>query len=115
MAGTMEEQLLQILADTQVADESRRKHAEALLLQVQSNEAFPTSLAAIASHTSVEPNIRQSALLVLKTFVESTWSGGEESVITISDDNKEQLRTQLLQLAIGTGPEDDRKVKSAAR
>ena len=120
MVGTMEEQLLQLLADTQSSNEGPRTQAEAHLLQLQSNEAFPTSLATIASHESVSPNIRQSALLLLRTFVENTWASGNDELsdgplILIPDATKEQLRMQMLDLAIGKGVEDDRKVKSAAR
>lgn len=114
----MEEQLLQLLADTFSADETTRKNAEAHLLQIQSNDAFPTSLATIASHTNVPPNVRQAALLLLKTFVQSSWSGLDEGInptIPISEPNKERLRTQLLEIAIGSGEVDDRKVKGAAR
>ncbi len=115
MAGNMENQLLQLLADTQSSAQAPRQQAEAHLQQLQSNDAFPTSLAAIASHTSVSSSIRQSALSVLRRFVEKNWTGQDEEgpTINIPDQSKEQLRTQLLELA--TSNEEDRKVKSAAR
>lgn len=119
MAATMEDQLLQILADTQSAAQEPRKQAELHLQQLQSNEAFPLSLAAIASHTSVSSNIRQSALLILRTFIQRNWSELDEDgesqgpPILMPDSSKDQLRSQLLELA--TTYEDDRKVKSAAR
>lgn len=115
MAGNMESQLLQLLADTQSDAQAPRQHAEALLQQLQTNEAFPTSLAAIASHNSVSSSIRQSALSVLRRYVEKNWTGQDEDgpTINIPDRSKEQLRNQLLELA--TSNEDDRKVKSAAR
>lgn len=118
MAATMEDQLVQLLSDTQSAAEGPRKQAELHLLQLQSNEAFPTSLAAISSHRSVATGIRQSALSVLRRFVEKNWSGQNDDdsagpMIPISDASKEKLRTQLLELATST--EDDRKVKSSAR
>jgi hypothetical protein len=118
MAGSMEDQLLQLLADTQSSAQGPRSAAEAHLKQLEATEAFPTSLGAIASHASVSTNIRQSALTILRRFVERNWSGQDEEisegpVILISDPVKEQLRGVLLGLA--TGAEDDRKVKSAAR
>ncbi|TAQ91656.1 hypothetical protein B7494_g113 [Chlorociboria aeruginascens] len=114
MAGSMEDQLLQLLADTQLSAQAPRKQAELLLEQATSNPAFPTSLAAIASHNSVSSEIRQSALLVLRTFVEKNWAGVNEDgpAIIIPDPTKGQLRVQLLDLA--TGNDDNRKVKSAA-
>jgi hypothetical protein len=77
--------------------------------------AFPISLVSIATHSWVPLNLRQSALLVLKTFVLSAWSPsfdefqGQELV---NPANKEQVRLALLELA--TSEEHDRKVKSAA-
>jgi hypothetical protein len=118
MAGTMEDQLLQLLADTQNASQGPRKQAEEHLQQLQTNEAYPISLSAIASHQSVATAIRQSALSVLRRFVEKNWSGqndddSEGQMILIPDSSKEKLRSQLLELA--TSIEEDRKVKSAAR
>lgn len=116
MAGTMEDQLLQLLADTQLSAEGPRKQAELHLRQAQTQPAFPTSLAAIASHGSVTPEIRQSSLLLLRTFIEKNWSGQDEDgngTIPIPDATKEQLKVQLLELA--TSNDDNRKVKSAAR
>ncbi|RDL30402.1 uncharacterized protein BP5553_10280 [Venustampulla echinocandica] len=110
----MEDQLLQLLSDTQLPAEGPRKEAESRLQQAQSNPAFPGSLAAIASHSSVTPEIRQSALLILRPFVEKNWSGQAEdgAAIPIADSVKEQLRVQMLELA--TSGDADRKIKSAA-
>jgi hypothetical protein len=116
MAGTMEDQLLQLLSDTQLPAEGTRKQAELHLQQAQSNPQFPSSLAAIASHGSVSPEIRQSALLVLRTFVEKNWSGVNDEggpVVEISEQTKDGLRNVLLELA--TSGDVDRKIRSAAR
>lgn len=118
MAGSIEDQLLQLLADTQLPAEAPRKQAEAHLQSAQTEPAFPTSLAAIASHGSVASEIRQSALLVLRTFVEKNWSGQDEDggaavVVVVPEATKEILRNQLLELA--TSNDENRKVKSAAR
>src|SRR3954451_5629886 len=98
MAGTMDDQLLQLLADTQLSAEGPRKQAELQLLLAQSNPAFPSSLSAIASHSSVAPEIRQSALSVLRGFVEKNWGGLDEDgngpANPIADATKEQLRAQ---------------------
>ena len=111
----MEDQLLQLLADTQLPAEGPRKQAELHLRQAESNPAFPGSLTAIATHTSISTEIRQSALLILRRFVEGNWSGenDEAETIPIADATKEQLRVQLLELAISNVA--DRKIKSAAR
>ncbi len=114
MAGTMEDQLLSLLADTQLSAEAPRKQAEQHLEQAKANPAFPGSLAAIASHASVSPQIRQSALLLLRTFVERNWSGESDDgpAVHIDDQVKEALRRQMLELA--TSGDADRKIKSAA-
>jgi hypothetical protein len=114
MAGTMEDHLLSLLADTQLAAAAPRKRAEQHLDQAKTNPAFPASLAAIASHSSVGPQIRQSALLLLRTFVERNWSGESDDgpVVQIDEQVKELLRGQMLELA--TNGDADRKIKSAA-
>jgi len=116
MATTMEDQLLSLLRDTQSPSEGPRKQAEQHLLQARTNPAFPTSLATIATHASVTPDIRQSALLILRSFVERNWSGQDEEgpTIQVGDQAKEQLRTSILGLATG-GEEENSKVRTAAR
>lgn len=111
----MEQRLLQLLADTQLAAEGPRKQAELHLRHARSDPAFPTSLGAIASHASVSPEVRQSALSILRSFVEKNWSGenDEGNAIQIAYQSKEQLRVQMLELA--TSADADRKIKSAAR
>ncbi|KAI9836390.1 MAG: hypothetical protein M1819_001420 [Sarea resinae] len=111
----MDQQLLQLLAETQTSAEGPRKHAEQQLQQLYTNEAFPTSLASVASHHSVPLNLRQAALLVLKTFVQAAWSPDFEEFkgqVLVSEPTKQQLRIVLLELA--TSADADRKVKSAA-
>ncbi|KAH7411388.1 armadillo-type protein [Cadophora sp. MPI-SDFR-AT-0126] len=110
----MEDQLLALLADTQLSAEAPRKQAEQHLEQAKTNPAFPGSLAAIASHSSVSPQIRQSALLLLRTFVERNWSGESDDgpAVQIDEQVKEALRVQMLELA--TSGDADRKIKSAA-
>jgi len=118
MAGTLEEQLLRLLQDTLSPNTDTRTNAEAHLLQIQTDVSFPTSLATIASQSNLPSDIRQASLLLLKTFVQSSWAELDEATsppIPISEENKERLRTQLLEIAIGNGEQDDRKVKAAAR
>ncbi|PYH43974.1 putative importin beta-5 subunit [Aspergillus saccharolyticus JOP 1030-1] len=112
----MEQELLSLLADTQSPVADTRKAAELQLLRLYSNEAFPLSLAAIASHDSVPTNLRQSALSVLRTFIAAAWSpvlNEFKGQVLVNDDNKVQIRGALLELAtIKETPE--RKVKSSA-
>lgn len=116
MAASLEDTLLHLLTDTHSSREAPRKAAEAHLKAAQTNPAFPGSLAAIASHGSVAPDVRQSALLVLRSFVDTNWAGysedGEE-IVPIEEGVREALRAQMLELA--TGVEVDRKVRAAAR
>ncbi|KAI9801812.1 MAG: hypothetical protein M1825_003185 [Sarcosagium campestre] len=111
----MDQQLLQLLEEVQSPSEGPRKQAEQRLNDLYNNEAFPLSLSSIASHRSVPTKLRQAALLVLKNFVLSAWSPSFEEfkgVVIVNDATKAQLRDTLLALA--TGDEDDRKVKSAS-
>ena len=62
-------------------------------------------------------NIRQSALLVLKTFVLSAWSPSFEEykgAVLVSEASKAQLREVILQIATGNDASGDRKVRAAA-
>ncbi len=111
----MDDTLLQLLADTQSPAQGPRKQAEAHLEQAHSNPAFPGSLADIACHSSASDQVRQSALLLLRTWVDKNWSGENEegNAVFISDEVKERLRGQMLELAIRG--DADRKIKTLAR
>ncbi|PGH11722.1 hypothetical protein AJ80_06983 [Polytolypa hystricis UAMH7299] len=112
----MEQELLQLLADTQSPTPNTRKSAELRLLTLYPNENFALSLASIASHASIPVPLRQSALLVLRTFIVSTWSPQLEEFkgqVLTSDANKANLRRVLLELAT-TGEGVDRRVKASA-
>lgn len=112
----MDQELIQLLSDTQSAAAETRKAAEVRLQSLYSNESFPLSLASIASHSSVPVPLRQSALVLLRTFINSAWSSQLDDFkgqVLVSDANKAHLRRVLLDLA--TSPEqDDRKVKNSA-
>lgn len=112
----MEHELLSLLADTQSPAADTRKASELQLLHLYSNENFPLSLAAIASHDSVPTNLRQSALSVLRTFITAAWSPNLDEFkgqVLINDVNKAQIRQLLLDLATTTEVAE-RKVKSGA-
>ncbi|OJI99128.1 hypothetical protein ASPVEDRAFT_125819 [Aspergillus versicolor CBS 583.65] len=112
----MEHELLSLLADTQSPAADTRKASELQLLHLYSNENFPLSLAAIASHDSVPTNLRQSALSVLRTFITAAWSPNLDEFkgqVLINDVNKAQIRQVLLDLATTTEVAE-RKVKSGA-
>ena len=111
----MEDQLVQVLANTQLAAEGPRKQAELDLKHAASNPAFPLSLTNIARHTSITVEIRQAALSALRLFIERNWSGENDDgpAIPIADSVKDQIRPLILDLALNS--EGDRKIKSAAR
>ncbi|OAX83180.1 hypothetical protein ACJ72_02454, partial [Emergomyces africanus] len=112
----MEQELLQLLADTQSPAPATRNTAEVQILTLYPNENFPLSLASIASHKSVPIPLRQSALLVLRTFVLAAWSPQLEEFkgrVLVSDANKAHLRGVLLALATSADAEE-RKVKASA-
>ena len=112
------EALVQLLANTQRPEEAPRKKAEADLKQAQTNPDYPKALAAIASGP-YPTQIRQSALTVLRSFIDHNWSEDVDEDeddgprIPIDDATKVELRNQLLELA--TRDEDDRRVKASVR
>ncbi|TKA83644.1 hypothetical protein B0A55_00427 [Friedmanniomyces simplex] len=111
----MEEQLVRLLTDTQSSQEGPRKNAESQLKQQYSNPDFPLVLASIGAHSDIPVNVRQAALLYLKTFVQACWSpqfeefGGQ---LYYDDGRKVQVRRALLDIALSG--RDERKVQSAA-
>lgn len=112
----MEDQLVQVLANSTTSAQAPRQQAELELKRAKSNPAFPVSLINIASHASIDVSVRQAALSNLRLFIESEWSVedlGSEPQIPISDDARAQIKQSLLDLALT--PEDDRKVRIAAR
>lgn len=112
----MEQELLPLLADTLSPAADTRKAAELHLLRSYSNESFPLSLAAVASHDSVPTPLRQSALSVLRTFISAAWSPALDEFkghVLVNDPNKSHIRRVLLELAT-TADVPDRKVKSSA-
>lgn len=111
----MEDELVRILAETQSSVEAPRKHAEMQLQSLYTNPAFAPGLVAVASHDSVPLNIRQAALLAMKTFVLAAWSPQFDEFkgqILVRDEDKVGIRHALLELATSDG--GDRKIKSAA-
>lgn len=113
----MEDQLAQLLANTQLPQEEPRKRAELDLKHAQTTPAFPVALANIAAHSSISTEIRQAALTYLRRFIENNWSEDSEEEdgpqIPIPDATKDELRHKLLELALSD--ETDRKVKSSVR
>ncbi|KAI8632462.1 ARM repeat-containing protein [Xylariaceae sp. FL1651] len=110
----MEDQLVQILANTQLAAEGPRKQAELDLKHAESNPVFPLSLANISRHASISVEFRQAALSTLRRYIENHWSGENDDGPTtpIADTIKDQIRPLVLDLALNS--EDDRKIKTAA-
>ena len=111
----MEDQLVALLAATQSAQETPRKHAEQQLKSLYGHQELPLGLVGIACHDSVPLNIRQAALLSLKQLVLAGWSANFDEFkgqILVTDETKAQIRPQLLQLA--TTDHLDRKLKAAA-
>ena len=116
----MEQEVLQLLQNAQSSDEPIRKSAELQLLHSYSNPAFPLALIAISTHHDIAVYLRQSALLILKTYVVSTWSPKFEDefkgAVPLGEEAKSQIRHEILNICTTgqSGPEDDRKVKKAA-
>ena len=111
----MEEQLVRLLTETQSSQEGLRKNAEWQLKQQYTNPDFPVALISIGQHSDAPIDIRQSALLYLKTFVLACWSPQFDEFngqLYADDGKKAQIRQSLLDLALSG--RDERKIKSAA-
>lgn len=111
----MEDQIIQLLTDTQATDESTRRHAEDRLQQLYGDKRFPRHLISIASKTHSPVNVRQSALICLKNYVLSTWSPNFDEFkgdVLLGPSDKEEIRQAVLEIAIGDNIE--RKVTSSA-
>lgn len=107
---------MQLFTETQASQETTRKNAEWQLKQLRDqNPDFPLGLISVGAHADVPIEVRQAALLYLKTFVLACWSPqfDEFSGQLYADDGKKaQIRQRLLDLA--TSGNDERKIKSAA-
>ncbi|RKF76586.1 Importin subunit beta-5 [Golovinomyces cichoracearum] len=118
MAATTEDQLLRLIAETHNANEIPRKQAEQHLSKAERNPTYPVSLTAIASHCDVALEIRQSALLQLRSWIKKYWIASDQQEIPnhgpviLDDKSKDQLRNNLLKLA--TSGDSDRKIRNAA-
>ncbi|KAK4618173.1 Importin subunit beta-5 [Fulvia fulva] len=115
MSATMEEQLVRLLTETTSAQEGTRKSAESQLKEQYGNPDFPIGLVSVGAHNDVALDVRQAALLYLKTFVLATWSPQFDEFqgqLYADDGKKTQIRQRLLELAVSG--RDERKIKSAA-
>ncbi|KAK5165533.1 uncharacterized protein LTR77_009062 [Saxophila tyrrhenica] len=111
----MEEQLVRLLSETQSPQETTRKNAEWQLKQQHVNPDFPVALISVGAHSDVPIDVRQAALLYLKTFVLASWSAQLEEFtgpLYADEGNKAQIRQSLLDLAVSG--RDERKIKNAA-
>ncbi|RKF60897.1 Importin subunit beta-5 [Erysiphe neolycopersici] len=118
MAATTEDQLLSLIVDTQSANKIIRKQAEQHLSRAERNPAYPLSLIAIASHSNVALENRQSALLLTRTWVEKYWNPADQEdapdhgLVLLDDHSKEQIRNTMFKLA--TSEICDRKIRNVA-
>ena len=111
----MEDQLAGLLPSTLSPDTSTRQKAEDDLQQLWTQDSFPLALVSIASHNSIQLEIRQAALLNLKSYVLATWSSSLEEFkghVFLGDDSKSRLRSSLLELS--TSGAVPRKIQNAA-
>lgn len=111
----MEEELGQLLAGTQSPATTTRTQAEEGLQQLYPNESFPLALISIASHHTVQTEIRQSALLNLKNYVLAGWSPSLDEFkgqILLGEEVKSRVRNALLELS--TNDSAERKIQNAA-
>lgn len=112
----MEDQLIQVLTNSQSSAEGPRKQAELDLRRAANTPAYSLLLTNIARHPTVSAHIKQSALNAFRLFIERNWSGVSEygPCVIVPDSVKEQVRPLILDLALNA-PDDQRVVKTAAR
>ncbi|KAI9713080.1 MAG: hypothetical protein M1820_001065 [Bogoriella megaspora] len=112
----MEVELVNILFGVQSASDSTRRSAEQQLveLRTQQPDALALGLASFASQNDGPVEVRQAALLSLKTTILALWSPRLEEFKgpTLHDETKSKIRQTLFQLA--TDGQAERKVESAA-
>lgn len=111
----MEQQIVQLLNDTQSPSQAPRANAELRLRHLYPNTSFAPTLIAIASHQAVDLPTRQAALLYLKQFVQQVWSPQFDEFkgeMLVSVEERAKIRQALLELA--TSAQQERKIKSAA-
>ncbi|KAI2636081.1 armadillo-type protein [Xylaria nigripes] len=110
----MEDQLIQILANTQLSADGPRRQAELDLKHAQTNPAFILSLTNVARHASVSVEIRLAALSTLRWFVESNWAGDSDdgSYFPLDETLQGQIRPLILDLALNF--DGDRRIKTGA-
>lgn len=111
----MEQQLLQLLTDSQSAANDTRSGAENQLLSLYGDQGYPLSLLSVASNDHVSLPDRQAALLALKNLVLAGWSDEFDEYkgsLLFNDQTKAIARDAVLALAVGDGVE--RKIQNAA-
>lgn len=100
----MDDQVLQLLKDTQKSDTNTIRNAENNLRSLYANPQFPFSLLNIAGHDGVDVAGRQSALTTLKNYVSATWSPQFDETflgqIFLDHEAKARLRNQIFALAV---------------
>ncbi|KAI5259556.1 putative importin 9 [Aureobasidium subglaciale] len=111
----MEQQIVQLLHDTQSPQDAPRRNAELQLRKLYTHTSFAPTLIAVATHQSIDLPTRQAALLFLKQFVLQVWTPQFEEFrgeMLVSVEERAKLRQALLDLA--TDAHQERKIKSAA-
>ncbi|KAI1767278.1 ARM repeat-containing protein [Hypoxylon sp. FL1150] len=111
----MEDQLIQVLTNTQLSAEGPRKQAELDLRRAANNPAYSLLLTNIARNPTLSVDVKLSALNAFRLFIERNWSGVSEigPCIIVPDTVKDQVRPLILDLALNA-PDQQRVVKTAA-
>ncbi|OLL22059.1 Importin subunit beta-5 [Neolecta irregularis DAH-3] len=108
----MEQTTLSLLRHSQSPDPNVRMTAELDIRKVSSQSEFPISLVNIADSSSLDIPIRQTALIILKTYVMRYWSPTFEEYVgpSLSKEAKSHVRAVLSSLI----SDPDRKIRVAA-
>jgi importin-9 len=112
----MDEELVQVLANTLSSDQQVRQQAELALNHARTNAAFPISLANVAAQEAVDIPVRQGALTNLRIFIEKNWNPADaqdEPTIPISQETRDEIKRILVRITLSQ--EDKKKIKILAR
>jgi len=106
---TMEQQVLELVAGSQSANQGTRQAAELQLKGLYTNESFPSALVNVGAHNEVTTADRVAALIMLKIFIGKCWSpllDEYEGTVLVNYDLKNEIRNRLLAIAFDSSADN---------
>jgi hypothetical protein len=97
MSQNAQQQLVLTLQQAMSPTDSVRKPAEETLKQFENSPGYLEALAGIMGTSGGEVNVRIMATICAKNVVERCWKSRSQHIRTVTDEEKQQLRTALLE------------------